>query len=156
MKCGAFLSGGRLLVADELSDTVYAQVQALSAEGDAHAERGDHDAALKSYATALRLLPEPWQQWEATTWLLAAVADVHFAAKRFEAVRAALSDAMHCPGAIGNPFIHLRLGQACFELGELDRAADELIRAYMGAGEEVFQSDDEKYFSFLKTRAKID
>ena len=143
-------------MAAELSEAGYAQVKALSAEGDAHAERGSHDAALKSYATALRLLPEPWEQWEAATWLLAAVADVHFSVGRFEAVRDAMSDAMHCPGAIGNPFIHLRLGQACFELGELDRAADELIRAYMGVGDELFANEDAKYFSFLKTRAKID
>lgn len=143
-------------MAAELSDAVHDQVQTLSAEGDAHADRGEHDAAIASYAAALRLLPEPWQQWEAATWLLAAVGDTHFAAKKFDAARSALSDAMHCPGAIGNPFIHLRLGQACFELGELDRAADELMRAYMGAGDEIFQSDDPKYLSFLKTRAKID
>jgi tetratricopeptide (TPR) repeat protein len=144
------------LVAAELSDAIHAQVQALSAEGDAHADRGEHDAALAKYATALRLLPEPWQQWEAATWLLAAVGDTHFAAKRFDAARNALSDAMHCPGAIGNPFIHFRLGQSAFELGELDQAADELMRAYMGAGEEIFGSDDPKYLAFLKTRAKID
>ena len=59
--------------------------------------------------------------------------------------------AMHCPEAIGNPFLHLRLGQCQFELGSLDRAADELARAYMGAGEEIFEAAD-KYFEFLKTR----
>jgi hypothetical protein len=32
---------------------------------------------------------------------------------------------MHCPGAIGNPFIHLRLGQAQFELGNLEPASGE-------------------------------
>jgi tetratricopeptide (TPR) repeat protein len=144
------------LVEDELPEAVYAQVKALSAEGDAHAESGAHDAALRCYADALRLLPEPWEKWKAATWLLAAIADVHFSAKRFVAVRDAVSDAMHCPGAIGNPFLHLRLGQACFELGELDRAADELIRAYMGAGDEVFEQEDDKYLAFLKTRAKID
>jgi hypothetical protein len=35
----------------------------------------------------------------------------------------------------------------------MDRAADELTRAYMGAGDEIFQ-DAEKYFAFLKTRIK--
>jgi hypothetical protein len=60
---------------------------------------------------------------------------------------------MHCPGAIGNPFLHLRLGQCQFELGNLDRAGDELARAYMGAGNEIFVGA-EKYFEFLKTRLK--
>jgi hypothetical protein len=59
---------------------------------------------------------------------------------------------MRCPGAIGNPFLHLRLGQVQFELGDLTRAADELTRAYMGAGEDIFQEQAPKYFEFLKTR----
>jgi len=42
-----------------------------------------------------------------------------------------------------------------FEAGELDSAANELIKAYMGAGEDIFLKDDPKYLSFLKTRAQI-
>ena len=60
---------------------------------------------------------------------------------------------MHCPDAIGNPFIHLRLGQCQFELGNPDRSADELMRAYMGGGPEIFGNDDPKYLEFLSTRA---
>jgi hypothetical protein len=59
---------------------------------------------------------------------------------------------MRCTGAIGNPFLHLRLGQVQFELGNHARAADELSRSYMGAGSEIFAKDDEKYFNFLKTK----
>src|SRR5262249_9180277 len=65
-----------------------------------------------------------------------------------------LSNAMHCPGAIGNPFLHLRLGQCQFELGALDRAADELMRAYMGAGADIFKDQDPKYLKFLQSRAQ--
>jgi hypothetical protein len=56
----------------------------------------------------------------------------------------------------GNPFIHLRLGQAQLELGNEERAADELMRAFMGGGHEIFESDDQKYLDFLRTRADID
>ena len=56
---------------------------------------------------------------------------------------------MHCPGAIGNPYVHLRLGEAQFELGEIQRAKDELARAYMGGGPEVFEGDDPKYLRFI-------
>lgn len=62
---------------------------------------------------------------------------------------------MHCPGAIGNPFVHLRLGQAQFELGDMTRAADELARAYMGAGDEIFEEQDPKYLAFLKTKIQV-
>lgn len=61
---------------------------------------------------------------------------------------------MHCPGAIGNPFLHLRLGQCQLELGNNDQAADELTRAYMAEGTTIFQDEDPKYLAFLKTQLK--
>ena len=61
---------------------------------------------------------------------------------------------MHFPNAIGNPFLHLRLGQCQFELGNLDRAADELMRAYMAGGPELFEDEDARYLRFLATRAE--
>ncbi len=59
---------------------------------------------------------------------------------------------MHCPDAIGNPFIHLRLGQCQYELGNEEQAADELARAYMVAGDEIFDTDDPKYLEFIKSK----
>ena len=106
------------------------------------------------YVEAIKLLPEPITQWEACTWLLVAIGDANFLSKNYQQAKNALSDAMHCPGAIGNPFIHLRLGQSQFELGKKDRAGDELTRAYMGAGKDIFKEDDPKYFEFLKTVLK--
>jgi hypothetical protein len=48
----------------------------------------------------------------------------------------------------------MRLGQCQFELGNKERAADELARAYMAEGSEIFKEEDPKYFAFLKTRLK--
>ena len=72
----------------------------------------------------------------------------------YPAALTALEHAMRCPEAIGNPFIHLRLGQTQFELGNKDRAADELMRAYMGAGAEIFAEEAPKYLEFLGTVAE--
>jgi hypothetical protein len=41
------------------------------------------------------------------------------------------------------------------ELGDHDRAADELMRAYMGGGPDIFDEDDPKYLAFLRTRADL-
>lgn len=120
-------------------------------EGDDLADNGRYREAVEKYLQAFELLPEPKTDWEACTWLLAAIGDANFNSKNYEQASAALNDAMHCPGAIGNPFIHLRLGQSQFELGNLDRANDELARAYMGAGKEIFANEDPKYFAHLKT-----
>jgi tetratricopeptide (TPR) repeat protein len=137
-----------------LPDAIHVQITNLSEEGDALAEQARYREAIERYIAALGLLPEPKFDWEACTWLLAAIGDANFRGRNYEQAKVSLSDAMHCPGAIGNPFIHLRLGQAQFELGNLERAADELARAYMGGGKEIFSEDDPKYFAFLKTVLK--
>lgn len=137
----------------ELDDPTHERIQALCAEGDALAKKEDYPAALKKYWAAWDLLPQPQTDWEAATWILAAIGDANFLGGDFVAGRDNLTMAMHCPDAVGNPFLHLRLGQCQFELGNLDRAADELARAYMGGGAEIFD-EDEKYFAFLKTRLK--
>ena len=103
----------------------------------------------------MKLLPTPTQQWEAATWLYVAVGDTHFHEANFEKSFNAFFNAVQCPGGLGNPFVHLRLGQAYLELGDSAKAADELARAYMGAGEEIFLEDDPKYFEFLKPRMKL-
>ncbi len=137
-----------------LDPVVAARVDAIAEHGTALTDRGDYNAAVRQYIAALKLLPEPVTQWDEATWLLTAIGDVQFLAGRFEEARLALSDCMHCPGAIGNPFIHLRLGETQFELGDLTRAADELARAYMGAGAEIFHQEPAKYFTFLKTKIR--
>lgn len=135
-----------------LSDEMHEEVKRLCSEGNKHADSKHWAVALALYWQAFDLLPEPKTQWSAGTWVLAAIGDTNFLAGDFEAGRDNLSSAMHYPNAIGNPFLHLRLGQCQFELGALERAADELSRAYMGAGAKIFSADEPKYFDFLKTR----
>lgn len=136
----------------ELPDNTYEQILRLSEEGDKLAEAERYAEALKKYWAAWNLLPEPQTDWEAATWLLAAIGDSNFLGGDFVAGRDNLSAAMHCPDAIGNPFLHLRLGQCQFELGNEDRAADELARAYLTMGSQIFEGQDSKYLKFLKTK----
>lgn len=42
-----------------------------------------------------------------------------------------------------------------FENENLDKAADELARAYMGGGIEIFMEDDPKYLEYLETKIDI-
>ena len=136
----------------ELPDDVHKKIEALSQEGDDLAELREYRKAIEKYVQALELLPEPMTDWEACTWLLTAIGDANFLWGKHEYARKALSDAMYCPGAIGNPFIHMRLGQAQFELGNLERAADELARAYLQEGKGIFAGDDPKYLEFVKSK----
>jgi tetratricopeptide (TPR) repeat protein len=138
----------------ELPDAIYEKVTELSDAGNRLAEDGKYRDAVSKFIEALELLPEPITDWEACTWLLTAIGDTNFLAGNYEQARKALSDAMHCPGAIGNPFIHMRLGQSEFELGNTDRAADELARAYLQEGLAIFEDEDPKYVAFVKSKLK--
>ncbi len=139
----------------ELDHKTHSEIKTLSQLGDSLAEKGNYPQALIEYWNAFDLIPEPKDEWEATTWVLAAIGDANFLEKEYQAGIDNISNAMHCPGAIGNPFLHLRLGQCQFEIGDLDQAADELTRAYTLEGEELFSEDDPKYLEFLKTRIDL-
>lgn len=139
----------------ELDPSVYAKIKAFCVKGDELAEIGDFVGAIAEYNKAWLLIPEPKNEWNTATWVLAAVADVAFLGGYNTTAREALAYAMTCPGGIGNPFLHLRYGQVLFDAGEMDAAANELIRAYMAEGGDIFSNEDPKYLKFLKTRAII-
>jgi hypothetical protein len=134
----------------DLPDQLHTQIVALCSKGDEAAERGEFPTALDSYWAAWDLLPDTKHDWEAATLILTAIGDANFLSGNFEAGRDNLSNAMHCPDAIGNPFVHLRLGQCQFELGNLKRAADELARAYLLEGLAVFEGENPKYIDWIK------
>ena len=134
----------------ELSETAHAEVTRLSEEGGRLESEGSLDGALAKYREGLALLPAPMTNWEAATWLLSAIGDLEFQKGQFDSAIRALEKALQCPGGLGNPFIHLRLGECLFEVGNQPAAMDELARAYMGAGGEIFSGEDPKYFQALR------
>lgn len=138
------------MTAAELNEDIYEQVLTLSEEADDLVDGGDLDAALNKYADALDLLPEPLHEWEASTWLFASIGDVLWTQRNLPLAYDAFNDALGCPGGIGNPFIHLRVGQLDFELGNIDKARDELMRAFMGGDRKIFEQEDPRYFALIE------
>ena len=132
-----------------ISTELQAEIDRLCALGDTHADRDRFPDALGLYWQAWDLLPEPKIDCEAATWILAAVGDANFLGRDYEAGVDNLSTVMHCPGGIGIPFLHMRLGQCQFELGDYARAIDELNRAFVGGGEDLFDDEDPKYLDYL-------
>jgi hypothetical protein len=91
---------------------------------------------------------------EAATWIFAAIGDVHFLSGDLNQAYTAFSQATQCPAGAGNPFIHFRLGQIQMELGNEVIAADELARAYMAGGKEIFKGENPKYFDLVRRNLK--
>lgn len=136
----------------ELPTNLHNRIQQLSAEGDSLAHSAAYEKAVKKYNEAWSLLPEPKNEWEASTWLLAAIGDACFLAGYYTSGIEAFQYSLICPGGVCNPFILMRLGQCQFEKGDYSAAAENLCRAYMLEGNEIFASEEPKYFEFLKDR----
>lgn len=141
---------------EELNDVIYQQIVDLSKQGDESLDNNNFDDAIQRYEEAISLIPEPIEDWEASTWLLTALGEAYFFKQDYQNALKSLQSAMHCPDAIGNPLIHLRLGQTQLELGNEVKAKDELVRAYMGGGEEIFEDEDSKYFDLVKESIQIE
>ena len=139
----------------ELPSRIHQEILQLCEQGNKLFAHQKFVEAKALYVEALRLLPDDHQEWEASTWIYAAIRDTHFYLNNYERAFRCFYNAVQCPDGLGNPFIHLRLGQLYFEQNDLDKAADELTRAYMGGGLDIFMEDDAKYLEFLETKIKV-
>ncbi len=139
----------------QLPDALYNEIRDLCKSGDDLVEAGNLELGKQKYLSALKLLPGAPTNWEASTWIYVAIGDVHFRSSNYEKAFKCFYNAVQCPNGLGNPYIHLRLGQMYYEQGDMDKSADELTRAYMGAGIDIFMEDDQKYLEFLETKIEI-
>lgn len=137
-------------LAGELDDRLAAEITELCDRGDDDVEHGRYDEAIARYRAALALVPKPVFSWKATAWIFTALGETYYFNKDYPAARDAIHDAMRCPGAVGNPFLHLRLGQVEHHLGNPGRAKDELARAFLRAGEALFDGEDPLYLDLAR------
>ena len=139
----------------ELERSVEAKVVELYDDACDLVDRGKLHGAFEKFSQALALVPSPIHGYSVTAGILAGLGEVYFRTKSYDQGQEALSEAMRCMGASGNPFLHLRLGQCEFELGNDDRASDELAQAYLAGGRRAFSREDPRYLEFLKTRRDL-
>jgi hypothetical protein len=131
---------------------VEAEVSRLFAEAEDCSDEEDDERALALFQAGWSLIPEPKVEWERALEILGGIADSQFHLGEYEASRQTMHLAMRSGGGPDNPFICLRLGQCHFELGDERGAANWLTCAMMGGGLEMFESEDPKYWSFLRER----
>lgn len=134
----------------ELDDQLHNEIVGLCSEGDQLVEIDKYNDAIEKYLKALKLVPEPKTDWEASTWIFTALGDTCFLNGNFAEAKDYFYDAINCPGGTDNPFIMLRLGESLYELGDIEKAKEYLLKAYMLEGYDVFDGEDEKYFLVIK------
>jgi len=139
----------------QLPNEIHEEITSLCKRGDELVKLGNVEEAKKNYVDSLKLLPSDHREWEAATWIYVAMGDMYFHLKNYEQAFKCFYNAVQCPQGVGNPYIHLRLGQLYFEEGSFEESADELTRAYMGGGLGILLEDDPKYLEFLETKIVI-
>lgn len=120
------------------------RIRRLCSSGYRAYDRQDYDAALRKFYQAWTSIPKPQTELEASGWVLTAIGDAYFRKGNYTAGIEALRSALYCPKAVGNPFIHLRLGQCFLEHGEQDDADRHLVRA-LQTGAELFEQEQPRY-----------
>ncbi len=144
---------------DELTPQIKAKLDELAEKGNQLEDEERYEEAIEAWQEGLDLIPALQEYYSETVWFLAAVGDVYFkkgmypqAHECFDKARGNLSGEGY-----GNPFVMLRLGECCLEIGDEKNAAEFLLRAYMMEGKEIFEPDEDgeddgqKYFDFLRT-----
>jgi tetratricopeptide (TPR) repeat protein len=131
------------------------EIQSILDEGDDFLDTDHFAAALDKYQQAAALIPEPKYDYDISLPVFTAIGEALFFAEQYSKALDVFKETLKMPGAVENPLSHLRLGQTYYELGDFDRAADELMRAYMLDGEDIFRRDGEKYLAFLATRISL-
>jgi tetratricopeptide (TPR) repeat protein len=136
--------------ARELADDVYERITALTGSGNRKSDAGRYREANADYVQALALIPEPLEDWEASTWTLTALGDCHFLLGEFEAARDYLERGLLCPDIGGSEFLILRVGQVRLELGDENGARAALADAWRLGGAALFEGENPKYLAFLQ------
>ncbi|MBQ3842285.1 MAG: hypothetical protein II820_06320 [Ruminiclostridium sp.] len=120
-------------------------------EGNKLFDEGRYAQAVQIWLEGLNSLNKPLNAQSEAVWFQTSVADAWFMLEEYEKAYSYLCDAKTNISGEGytNPFVMLRLGQCSHELGKED-ATEYLMRAYMLAGDDIFESEDKKYFDLIK------
>lgn len=140
-------------MASQLPPDVSEKIDALAEKGNALMENGAYESAASVFREGLDALPQPLEQWSATLWFLTSIGDAQWFLGEHHQALTTWQNAIRF-GGFGNPFVHLRRGQVLFELDRREESADELLRALLIAGEEIFEPEHDIYWDFITSVAK--
>lgn len=142
----------------ELPEDISDKINEAAEHGNELIEEEKFAEAIEVWKKALALIPEPQNTFPETLWFEVSIGDTYFlqgdfetALRHFETAKGNIAD-----NGYENPLIMLRLGQLYYEAQRPEEAKEYLLRAYMMEGEGIFESDDARYFEFLKTNVDLE
>ena len=123
----------------------------LAEEGNALFERGNYVKAISVWEEGLKAIDKPLNTQSEAVWFQTSIGDTFFMMGEYKKACKYLLEAKSNLSGEGyrNPFTMMRLGQYSYELGHED-AKEYLMRAYLLAGNDIFENDDQKYIDAIK------
>jgi tetratricopeptide (TPR) repeat protein len=140
---------------DTLAVEIEEKVGSLIQQGDSFKEKSQYGEALKPYMAAYGALPDPKEDWDISILLFNKLGDCHFELQEYGAADYFYNQALSCDDGLGIAEAWLGIGKSRFELGDLKKAQEALLSAYMLAGKEVYTDKDNKYFEFLESSTPL-
>lgn len=120
------------------------------------AEAGQYVDALACFRDARRVLPDPPHRPGCEIDMLCEVVHILFRLGEWKECCQTAQDALQLKDESGiSSFFHQRMGQALFELGRTDEAADWLALAYADRGLAGFKDEDPKYLDSIRARLTL-
>lgn len=132
-----------------LDEEIATEARKLCKVGYELFDQGDIKTALRRFYSAWTMLPKPQTDYEEAGWILTALGDAYLAKGEYENAKEALLSALHCPKTLGNPIIHLRLGECLQELNQVAEANEQFQLVIDNGGEELFAKEKPKYFELF-------
>lgn len=134
------------------ADDLQRQLDALGDEGNRLMDEERFDEALAIFRRGYDLIPAPREDSASALWFLVAIVDAQWFLRDLPGALDSSRDVI-LSGGFGNPFAHLRRGQVLYELSHEKEAANELLRALLLGGENVFAREPLEHWVFITSKA---
>lgn len=138
------------LIRERVEEIWEEEVKRQVVEAERYEREGNLEKAVRLYISAFFQIPEPVTEADRMAEVCAKIGELSFQQRDARHALEYFTWAVQSKGGLGEPHIHLRLGQLRYERGEVQRARDELMRAYMGAGPEIFAAEDPRYYEAIR------
>ncbi len=144
---------------NDLSEQLEDQIIEIKQQGDNLQMKHHYLKAIEKYEEAIKLMPEPVEQWLYLRVLWLNIAENYWLNAEYKSGKGGGYEQalevyrmiMKLPRSIGKSNYHARIGQIMYQLGNMEKAKDEFIRSYTLSGMKDFDNmHDKKYFDLIK------
>jgi tetratricopeptide (TPR) repeat protein len=135
----------------EITDKVGLLIQ----QGNALQGMSKYREALKPYMEAYLLLPQPKEDWDVSATLFKALGDCNFNLQEYGTADYFYNQVLLAVDGYESAEAWLGIGKSRFELGDMKKAQEAFLNAYMLAGKDIYTDNDIKYFKFLRSSVPL-